>query len=310
MTKHRCTLVRQIVKIEIICSFAFLSLSASGYSQEQDVGEIIQGVKYRTSYYGDIIDRLVTIGKPAVEPLIIALDDENYDVKAAAVQALGKIGDVRALEPLVASLRKSKGFVNEGTAIALGHLKDGRAVVPLVAAAKSGNVGWGNVCQALVEIGAPAVESLMAVCKEDSNARTRREAIHALGWIKDDRAIDLMIVALHDVDAGVQFNAADALCRQNSSDPLISKALLNGLKERNVNIVAGADNFFIRMGKPGTENLLIQALNNYQYINIMEDFINSGNVKLSNAAYDLAKRKGYSVRPAGSGGPRWGKTRE
>jgi HEAT repeat protein len=307
MAKCRFTLVKRITKIEIVGLFAFVSLSAYGYSQEPDVNGIIQGVKYRTSYYGDIIDRLVKIGKPAVEPLIVALDDENYDVKAAAVQALGKIRDVRALEPLAAFLRKSNSSINENAAMALGHLKDGRAVVPLVAAAKSGNVSWGNVCQALTEIGSPAVESLMAVFKEDSNAHVRKEAIHALGLIEDNRAIDLMIAALRDVDAGVQYDAADALRRQNTSDPRISKALLSGLKERNLNIIAGADTFFIRMGKPGTEDLLIQALNKYQYPNMMEDFLNSGNVKLSSAAYDLARQKGYYVRQGGGRGPRWGK---
>ena len=38
--------------------------------------------------------------KSVVEPLIEALEDDSSDVRHHVVNALGKIGDVRALEPL------------------------------------------------------------------------------------------------------------------------------------------------------------------------------------------------------------------
>jgi len=46
-------------------------------------------------------DELVKMGEPAVEPLIQALKDEDIFVREAAVEALGKIGDKRAVEPLI-----------------------------------------------------------------------------------------------------------------------------------------------------------------------------------------------------------------
>ncbi|HTE16853.1 MAG TPA: HEAT repeat domain-containing protein [Armatimonadota bacterium] len=41
----------------------------------------------------------------AVEPLCTALDDRELQVRVAAVKALGRVGDERAVEPLVAALR-------------------------------------------------------------------------------------------------------------------------------------------------------------------------------------------------------------
>jgi HEAT repeat protein len=42
-------------------------------------------------------DRCVEIGKPAVEPLIIALKDNYRKIRIEAVKALGKIGDLKAI---------------------------------------------------------------------------------------------------------------------------------------------------------------------------------------------------------------------
>ena len=46
---------------------------------------------------------LVEIGEPAVEPLINALEDENWRARWRAADALGKIGEARAIEPLIRS---------------------------------------------------------------------------------------------------------------------------------------------------------------------------------------------------------------
>jgi len=51
-------------------------------------------------------DAIANFGSPAVEPLIKALQDERTDDRAA--EALGKIGDRRAIEPLIAVLPKSE----------------------------------------------------------------------------------------------------------------------------------------------------------------------------------------------------------
>jgi hypothetical protein len=88
-------------------------------------------VRYDAAYaLGDIGD------KRAVEPLIKALGDEHMDVRYAAVYALAKIGDKRAVEPLIKALKDKEGYVRDIAAEALGNIGDKRAVEPLIKALK------------------------------------------------------------------------------------------------------------------------------------------------------------------------------
>lgn len=77
----------------------------------------------------------------AVEPLIQALRDEDWEVRSGAARALGEIGDARAVEPLIQTLFKEKDFnpaldvrdfVREEVALALGKIGDARAIEPLI----------------------------------------------------------------------------------------------------------------------------------------------------------------------------------
>lgn len=55
----------------------------------------------------------------SVEPLIQALQDEAWEVRAAAAKSLGKLGDRRAIEPLQALLRDNQSPVRDAAAEAL-----------------------------------------------------------------------------------------------------------------------------------------------------------------------------------------------
>ena len=54
---------------------------------------------------------LIAIGKPAVEPLIKILQDENESVflQREAVQVLAGIGDERAIQPMIQALKEEPG---------------------------------------------------------------------------------------------------------------------------------------------------------------------------------------------------------
>jgi HEAT repeat protein len=52
-------------------------------------------------------DKCIEISTLAVEPLIIVLSSDDQDVRGVAAEALGKIGDARAVEPLIAVLHNS-----------------------------------------------------------------------------------------------------------------------------------------------------------------------------------------------------------
>ena len=52
-------------------------------------------------------------GEPAVEPLIQAMEDESPQIRARAAEALGKIGDERAIIPLNKALDDNYGMVRD-----------------------------------------------------------------------------------------------------------------------------------------------------------------------------------------------------
>lgn len=77
---------------------------------------------------------LAKIGKPAVEPLIVALKDEDWRVRVNVAWALGEMKDTGAVEPLITALKDKSGNVQESAAEALGKIGDSRAIEPLITA--------------------------------------------------------------------------------------------------------------------------------------------------------------------------------
>lgn len=136
----------------------------------------------RALYDGDwqvrevAIDALGQIGSPAVEQLIKLLRD--WDVRKYAIVALGKIRDERVLDPLMNQLRNEE-FKDDAT-------------------------------NALVELGKPSVPRLIEALK-DKDDNVRKQAVLALGRIKQAEAIDPLIAMLADKDWYTRLTAAAAL---------------------------------------------------------------------------------------------------
>jgi HEAT repeat protein len=88
-----------------------------------DESELKEGVRQET------VIQLHRIGRPAVEILLEYLDDDDWIVREAAADTLGKIGDVRAVEPLMDRLRSDKDTgVKEHALKSLGLIGDSRPV--------------------------------------------------------------------------------------------------------------------------------------------------------------------------------------
>ena len=102
----------------------------------------IYGVSYLISALKDLrfresaLENLADIGKPAVEPLVTALKDQDISIRLGAARALGAIKDDGALEPLMVALKDENASVRMWAAEALGEIKDNRAVEPLMTALK------------------------------------------------------------------------------------------------------------------------------------------------------------------------------
>jgi HEAT repeat protein len=169
------------------------------------------------------------------EPLIDALNSKDDFVPVDEAIALGKIGSP-AVEPLIAALNDESWFIQSSAILALGEIGDARAVEPLIAALN------------------------------DQDRRIRYRAAKALGEIGDARAVEPLIAALNDQDRSVREGLTEAL--GEIGDARAAEPLIAALKDKDLKIIKGAYKFFIRRGKPGSEPILINALNsNYSITN-------------------------------------------
>jgi len=132
----------------------------------------------------------------AVDGLIEALTDRDKYVRQAVAEALGKIGDARAVTPLIAALQvEFDSTGHKAAAEALGQIGDARAVGPLVAALRSLDCAQ-VAAEALVKIGAAAVPALFAEL-QDEHGYARYLAAKALtridpNWSKSEAAKRLL----------------------------------------------------------------------------------------------------------------------
>lgn len=125
-----------------------------------------------------------------VKGLIKALRDEKDDVVRQAAEALGQIEAVAAALPLIAALERRRHYDTSDTANArravvraLGQIGDVRAVKPLIVAIRTDSLR-AEAADALVRIGTPAIEPLVAALRdEDSNVRRAAAgALDKMAW--------------------------------------------------------------------------------------------------------------------------------
>ncbi|HHT9133651.1 MAG TPA: HEAT repeat domain-containing protein [Candidatus Avalokitesvara rifleensis] len=160
-----------------------------------------------------------------VSALATALrNDREKDVRVAAAQSLGELGDESAAESLLRALNDENVSVRESAARALANFK-GEDVVKSLTGLLNENTTPVAIAAAesLGQVGsAKAVEPLLELLN-NKNAKVREVVAIALGKIKDPRAVPPLINSLKDPEERVRY-AADSLGSIGSSEgvePLI-----------------------------------------------------------------------------------------
>ena len=191
----------------------------------------------------------------ATEGLARALRDESPRVRESAVMALLYVGDVRGVEPLIASLGDAAPDVRKEAARALGWLKDGRAVEPLIALLGDGNLF------------------------------VRWSAVQALGTLRDPRAVEPLIMLMRDGDVLDRGRSAWALSEIGGSRA--REVILAAVQDKDLVVVEGAHKLIIRMGVPGSEDVLIRTFKSAGIDGaegMVQSFFFCGNAKLADTA--------------------------
>ena len=140
------------------------------------------------------VEAIAMIGSPAVDLLLRYIRD--YDARKSVIKALGKINDERVLDPLISMLHNDE-FKDDAT--------------------------W-----ALAELGQPAVGRLLE-CLKNPDEVIRKQAILALGEIKDASCVDLLIERLQDPDWFIRLSSAAAL--EKIGDPRGREAIKPLMKD-------------------------------------------------------------------------------
>jgi HEAT repeat protein len=225
--------------------FGLLKPNIEKLKARRDVAGLIQALEWIEKDEKVGISAALALGEikdpQAVDALVPWLLSSRR--RPAAAQALGVVGDLRAMEPLLSALincRESadgpvtaalakfgapgievmlgllqgqNDALKRAAARAFGNLKESRGVQPLVAAlAQNPDLQTKEaITEALVQIGPLSVEPLVALVLGDGGLAVRRPAVECLAHFDDPRVPKALSALLEEKDESINLAAASAL---------------------------------------------------------------------------------------------------
>jgi hypothetical protein len=232
---------------------------------------------------------IVTVGKPVVLALVYVIRDEQAPEDSWAAKLIGRIG-LPAL-PLLRNTFASNQLNRAAAAVGLLELRKRypaqiRPLVPGIMTKMMGRLGAPMPVETeihvLAMIGKPAVAQLMALRRKDYGS-------------------------LPPAQQKIWSNADYALSDIAKVNPAAASELLGALSRKDYSLIAEFHMVFIMLGKPGSETVLIGALNSSGDSLMALDFLNSGNRQLTQAAESWASSHGYTVTyGSGTAPSNWG----
>lgn len=164
--------------------------------------------------------------------------NENYKIRLACADALGRIGDQYAVEPLINVLKDEEEksvYLKETATTALGMLGDTSAIDPLISILESKQAFLDKftflkekIVEALgkLNINNKKVIKALKISLMDSSPIVRINAIEAIMNSDDEESYDLIKPSLLDEDEDVRKNALIALYNINGKE--ILNEVVNG----------------------------------------------------------------------------------
>lgn len=164
--------------------------------------------------------------------------NENYKIRLACADALGRIGDQYAVEPLINVLKDEEEksvYLKETATTALGMLGDTSAIDPLISILESKQAFLDKftflkekIVEALgkLNINNKKVIKALKISLMDSSPIVRINAIEAIMNSEDEESYDLIKPSLLDEDEEVRKNALIALYNINGKE--ILNEVVNG----------------------------------------------------------------------------------
>lgn len=160
------------------------------------------------------VPAIIELGMAAIPALLELTRAEEVDSRWWAVRALAASPHTQA-ENLIPLLSDSAPEARAAAALALcDHPRESAVEALIKALADEDSLAAGLAGNALVKIGGPSVLSLIGAAQEaPTGIRTRCVAMRALSQIRDHRAIPVMMKALSEESAVLQYWAREGLDR-------------------------------------------------------------------------------------------------
>lgn len=232
--------------------------------------------------------------RPLTAQALVAIRDRLIEIyhqsstdpqrRSAAVNALAPIDDDVSVQLVFRAVTTDPDAdVQSEAASVLGLMtKSAHSIVSALVDALKGRPGEAfAVEEALIKIGRPALDPLIALARKPQEGQSQVE-------------IDRISTAGY------------MLVRMLNESPPAIEPLLQALDARDLHLIADLIEFYISLGKPGSEGVLIEALNRFGDDVMALQFYGSGNDTLKKGAEDWARRHGrrFSGEP---GGATWGR---
>lgn len=160
---------------------------------------------------------LARLGDRNAVPLIVsALRDSDSRVRTEAARTLGQFNDPTATDALIGTLSDQSGDVRVEAAFALGRLKNSRALVPLASLLNDRDPRVSlAAAESLGRMGDPRATRVLLDSLASADWRVRSRATQVLARVASegslDQAVGPLARALTDNDPVVRYYAAEAL---------------------------------------------------------------------------------------------------
>jgi len=155
-------------------------------------------------------EALGAIGDPqTLPPVLLALEDEHWSVRCAAATALGRIRSFKAVPPLLTRLDDDDATVRRAVVAALGEIGDARAGRRLTQLLADPALQPAAL-EALRRMGPSALSELERAFA-GASPDVRRLIVDVVGKLEDRQGRRLLLAALADDSAQVRAEAALSL---------------------------------------------------------------------------------------------------
>ena len=156
-----------------------------------------------------ILETLRSMGDEVLRHAVELLEHKDEDVRTAALVMVQYFEDPRVVPPLCKLLQDPDWWLRITACDALGELGDERAVAPLVAALQDDEARWAAI-DALARIGSTKALEPLSKLLHDKRPEVRLEVVQALGRFTDERILPMLeVLEGKDPSSDVRTRAAE-----------------------------------------------------------------------------------------------------